>query len=177
MRDRQSALMVIQNAIHNEVSGQRFYSDAARFCIDLWTKEMFASLAAEEELHTRLLLVEYESLSNRGRWIDHKTALDREAGVDIAAFTFPEAERDGELFPDPGSPDQKVDRTMDDLSALALGIRMEQKAIDLYAKEARETDDNAAREAYEFLVVEETRHHDQLKGQWEKLTGMAFEAP
>jgi rubrerythrin len=176
MGDRQSALTVLQNAIHNEVSGQRFYSDAARFCIDLWTKEMFASLAAEEELHTRLLLVEYESLSNRGCWIDHETAQDSDTAVDITAFTFPEAEREDELFPAHGSSSQNVDRTMDDLSALALGIGMEQKAIDLYTKAARAADDSAAREAYEFLIVEETRHHDQLKAQWEKLAGKAFEA-
>jgi rubrerythrin len=175
MQDRQSALTVIRNAVHNEVSGQRFYSDAARFCIDLWTKEMFASLAAEEELHTRLLLVEYESLSAHGRWIDHETALYRDAGIDITAFTFPEGEPDGELFPAHGSPDQNVDRRMDDLSALALGIGMEKLAIDLYTQAARATDDSAARAAYEFLVVEETRHHEQLRGQWEKLAGRAFE--
>jgi rubrerythrin len=176
MRDRQSALTVIQNAVHNEVSGLRFYSDAARFCIDLWTKEMFASLVAEEELHTRLLLVEYESLSTGGRWIDHETALDRDAGIDITALTFPEGDFDAELFPAHGSSDQSVDHTMDDLSALALGIGMEKLAIDLYRQAARATDESAAREAYEFLVVEETRHHDQLRGQWEKLAGRAFEA-
>jgi rubrerythrin len=176
MQDRQSALTVIQNAVHNEVSGQRFYSDAARSCIDLWTKEMFASLAAEEELHTRLLLVEYESLSTRGRWIDHETALDRDAGIDITAFTFPAGELEGELFPTHGSSSQNVDRTMDDLSALALGIAMEKQAIDLYTQAARAADDDTAQEAYEFLIVEETRHHDQLRSRWEKLAGRAFEA-
>jgi rubrerythrin len=176
MRDRQGALRVIGNAIHNEVSGQRFYSDAAHFCIDLWAKEMFASLAEEEELHTRLLLVEYEALSSGGNWIDHKTALEKEARVDVTAFTFPEDELGEDLFPAHGSSDQSVDRTMDDLSALALGIGMETKAIDLYTKAAIATDDIAAREAYEFLVVEETRHYDQLRAQWEKLAGRAFEA-
>jgi rubrerythrin len=176
MQDKQNALTVIQNAVHNEISGQRFYSDAARSCIDLWTKEMFASLAAEEEVHTRLLLVEYESLSTRGRWIDHETALDRDPGIDITAFTFPEGELDGELFPAHGSPSHSVDRTMDDLSALALGIGMEQKAIDLYTQAAGATDDSAAREAYEFLIIEEIRHRDQLRGQWEQLAGRAFEA-
>ena len=53
MTDKEGALAVIGTAIQNEVAGQRFYNDAAFFCIDPWAKEIFATLASEEEGHTR----------------------------------------------------------------------------------------------------------------------------
>lgn len=87
MQDLESALAVIRSAIHDEVTGQRFYDDAARYCIDPWAKEMFATLAKEEDVHTRLLLREYEALTTQGRWIDPEMALASDAVVDITRFS------------------------------------------------------------------------------------------
>ncbi len=70
-----AALAVMRRAIQNEIAGQRFYNDAAYHCIDPWAKELFASLAQEEENHTRLLLVEYEAVETHGRWIDPNKAM------------------------------------------------------------------------------------------------------
>ncbi|MFC2046635.1 ferritin family protein [Chloroflexota bacterium] len=175
MQDNESALVVLRRAIHNEVNGQRFYSDAAHYCIDPWTKEMFASMAEEEIVHTRLLLLEYDALTRHGRWIDPDAALTSDADVDITAITFPEDELSEELFPTQGTAGNNVDRRSDDLAALAFGINMEKMAIDLYGRAAKVTEDQAAQKAYRFLVLEETRHYDQLRNQWEELAGMPFE--
>lgn len=174
MKDLENALTVIRRAIHNEISGQRFYDDAAFYCIDPWAKEIFATLARDEEGHTRLLLVEYESLTTDGRWIDYETAMASSADVDITRFTFP-AESGEELFPPEWSSSEVIDRRADDLAALAFGIEMEERAIALYGTELGAAEDPAARRAYEFLVEEETRHHRQLKDHWERLAGMPFE--
>jgi rubrerythrin len=63
----------------------------------------------------------------------------------------------------------------DDLAALAFGIQMEKGAIELYSQAGAMARDPAARQAYQFLVEEETRHYHDLKDQWEKLAGRAFE--
>lgn len=175
MREFESALAVIQQAIHNEVAGQRFYSDASFYCLDPWAKDLFATLAREEEEHTQLLLVEYQSLETKGQWIDPHVALLSDTQVDITRFTFPDDEPAQELFPSQGSVDQTVDRRADDLAALAFGIRMEQQAIALYGEQLDGNADAAAQEAYRFLVGEERRHYGQLKDQWERLAGMPFE--
>jgi rubrerythrin len=172
--DPEHALAVVQRALHNEIAGQRFYNDAAYYCIDPWAKEIFASLAREEEEHTRLLLVEYEALTTRGRWLDLDTAMSNAADLDITRFTFPELEPAVELFPPEWPASQAVDRRADDLAALAFGMEMEDKAIALYGEEARTNKDRAARQAYEFLIEEERRHYHQLRTQWEKLAGRAF---
>ena len=177
MQDLEGALAVIRRAIHNEITGQRFYSDASFYCIDPWAKEIFAALAQEEEEHTHLLLAEYESLSTGGQWLDPDTARTSGAQADISKISFVDDEPAEQLFPSQSSVSEAVDRTADDLSSLALGIEMEQKAIALYAQQAERLTDPAAVEAYRFLVEEETRHYERLKERWEELAGMPFTAP
>lgn len=172
--DLESALVVIRHAIHNEIAGQRFYSDASFHCIDPWAKDVFSSLAQEEQTHTQLLLVEYEALETRGKWVDPDTALARTSDVDITTVTFVDDGPAYELFPPQWSAGDAVDRRSDDLAALAFGVRMEQEAIDLYGRERASNPDPAAQEAYGFLVEEELRHFRQLKEQWERLAGMPF---
>ena len=175
VRALDGTLAVIRRAIHNEIAGQRFYNDAAHYCIDPWAKEIFARLAQDEEGHTRLLLAEYDALKTRGQWLDPETALANEADVDITRFTFPDDDLGQELFPPQWSTEDAIDRRADDLTALAFGVRMEQAAIDLYAAEAEAAHDRAACQAYQFLVEEETRHHEQLRGHWEALAGTPFQ--
>jgi rubrerythrin len=175
-QDIAQALVVLRRAIHNEITGQRFYSDAAFACIDPWAKEVFATLAREEQVHTRLLLLEHEALTTQGRWLDLEMARTSNAEVDIARFDFPDDEQVEELFPLHASVEQIVDRRVDDLDALAVGIKMEKAAIDLYSRAATATGDPVARETYGFLVEEETRHYHQLRSQWEDLAGTAFVA-
>lgn len=174
MPEMQSALAVIRRAIQNEIAGQRFYHDASFYCVDPWAKDVFASLAREEEKHTHLLLVEYQALETSGRWVDLDVALRSRAEVDITRITFSDDEPAGELFPPQWSVREAVDRRADDLKALAFGVEMEQQAIALYEEEAARSTQPAAQRAYQFLVEEETRHYHQLRGQWERLAGMPF---
>jgi rubrerythrin len=171
----ESMLAVMRQAIHNEIAGERFYSDASFYCIDPWAKDVFASLARDEEGHTQLLLVEYESLQSKGQWVDPDAAMLRDSQVDITRFTFSDEEPAQELFPPQLAVGETVDRRADDLAALAVGIRMERQAIILYREQLDENADPAAQKAYQFLVSEERRHYQQLTEQWERLAGRPFE--
>ncbi len=169
-----SALVVIRRAIQNEIAGQRFYSEAAFYCVDPWAKDVFANLAREEEEHTQLLLAEYAALTTQGQWVDYEQALVGRAGVEITELTFLEEELEVELFPPQWTAGDAVDRRVDDLDALAFSVRMEEKAIGLYRGEGASTLDPVAQRAYRFLVEEETRHYHQLREQWERLSGRPF---
>ena len=171
MQELDGALGVIRRAIQNEIAGQRFYNDASFYCIDPWAKEVFATLARDEEVHTHLLLVEYESLSTGGQWLDPDIAEASGARADIRNISFPDDELAQQLFPPQRSASVAIDRTADDLAALAFGTEMEQGAIALYTEQADRTTDPAAKEAYRFLVEEEIRHYEQLKEHWERLAG------
>jgi rubrerythrin len=174
-QDIESALAIVRQALHNEITGQRFYYDAAYYSIDPWAKEIFASLAKEEDDHTRLLLLEYEALTTQGRWLDLETAQSSQAKVDIARIDFSTDEPAKELFPPQWEAGQAVDRTVDDLAALAFGVKMERAAVDLYSHAARTIGDPVAQRTYHYLVEEETRHYHQLKTWWEDLAGLPFD--
>jgi hypothetical protein len=68
-----------------------------------------------------------------------------------------------------------VDRRTDDLAALAFGIRMEERAIGMNSQAAWTAKDRLAGEPHGFLVEEETRHCEQLRRNWEELSGMAWD--
>jgi len=179
MDDLQEALAVVRGAIQNEIAGQRFYHDAAYYCVDPWAKETFATLAREEEKHAFLLLGEYESLTTQGRWLPPGAALELGASADISQITFSSNEPGVALFPAGWSPEQAIDRGADDLSALAFGLQIEERSIAVYQREADDAADSAAREAFLFLVEEERRHYGQLQSRWEGLAGRSWpeEAP
>ncbi len=170
----ENALTILRSAIHSEIAGQRFYLDASFTCIDPRAKEVFATLARDEEEHSRLLLLEYESLTSLGRWQDPVTVLSSDVDVDITRFSFPDEPVTDELFPSDWQASQAVDRRSDDMDALAIGIHLEIKAIELYGDAAAMAQETAARQAYEFLVSEENRHLQQLKDQWERLADMPW---
>jgi len=174
MAESDSALAVIRRAIQNEIAGQRFYSEAAFYCVDPWAKDVFANLAREEEEHTQLLLVEHAALTAQGQWVDPGQALTGQAGVEITELTFSEEELDVDLFPPQWAAGDAVDRRVDDLAALAFGVRMEERAIDLYRREGASALDPFAQQAYRFLVEEEIRHYNQLKEHWQRLSGRPF---
>ena len=155
MAGLESTLTALRLAIRNEIAGQRFYHDAAFYCIDPWAKDVFANLAREEEVHTHLLLVEYEALEKTGEWVAPEQALEREANIEITMLNFSGDESEAELFPPEWSVGDAVDRRADDLDALAFGIRMEQEAISLYNRERANSPDPSAKTAYGFLIEEE----------------------
>jgi rubrerythrin len=175
MGSRENALAVVRRALHDEIAGQQFYSEAAFYCIDLWAKELFDMLARDEEEHTQLLLVEHEALTTGGRWIELETARASEAKVGVTDLDLSHDAPEEPLFPPQWSVEAAVERQADDLAALAFGIKMEERAIDLYGQAARTAEDRMVQEAYHFLVEEETRHHEQLREHWEKLSGKAWD--
>lgn len=175
MEEQNGALVVLLRAIQNEIAGQRFYDDAARYCIDPWAKELLSTLARDEEVHAQLLLGQYDALRSGAGWQSLQAAIARGATADLRRLTFPAEEPSAALFPSGWSPDQALGRTADDLSALALGIEIENLAVALYKGEGAAARDDAARDAYEFLVQEERRHYRLLTTHWERLSGTPWE--
>jgi len=173
--DIEDALLIIRHAIQNEIAGQRFYNDASFHCIDPWAKDIFAGLAKEEEVHTKVLILAHGALKTQGRWIDLEAARNSDVQVDITRIDFGDEVPAEELFPLQWSVGQAVDRRADDLAALALGIKMEELAIDLYSRAARTSNSPAAQKTYDYLVEDETRHYHELRTQWEALAGRAFQ--
>jgi rubrerythrin len=174
MRNQEPALMVLLRAIQNEIATQRFYDDAASYCIDPWAKEVFGNLAREREDRAYLLLCEYESLRASGRWHNGGSAWPVDAGPDFSCLRFEEGEKPEDAFLQKWAVDQAIDRRSDDLEALAFGVLVEKRTLEHYQQAEQAAEEEEARQAYEYLIQDETRHYRQLKDRWEKRSGRQF---
>ncbi len=158
--DWNSPLGVLRRAMQIERDGYKFYTEAAERAAGERGKQMFLGLAADEEKHLHLLLIEYKALESGQGWIDPTKALDQELDLDPANPDLP-----GEEYPEDTfifSPKREAS-IEGDIAALEFGLETEKLSYDLYTESAKETSDPAAKQAYEFLAREENRHYEILQ--------------
>lgn len=165
--DWNSPLGVLRRGMQLERDGYKFYHAAAERASGERGKNMFLGLAADEEKHLRLLMVEYRALESGQGWIDPTQALEQELDLDPANPDLP-----GEDYPEPSpifSPAREPSLE-GDIAALDFAMETEKLSYDLYAKSAQEATDAAAKEAYEILAQEENRHYEILQNSHNYLT-------
>ena len=175
MKVRQAALFVLRHGIQNDLAGQRFYFDAASYCIDPWAKEVFVTLARRKEKQVRRLLAEYESVRDLKRRNGRGNGGSGHPALDITQLTFQEDEAVEGSLPFQLSAAQLVDRRSDDLQALALGIDVERSVLELYRQASLAAKEREVRKAYEFLLRDKARHYHRLRDQWKELAGVPFD--
>ncbi len=61
---------ILELAVDREIAANRFYLDMARDAETPEGREMFLSLAKEEDLHRRILRAEIDSIGKNGFWFD-----------------------------------------------------------------------------------------------------------
>jgi rubrerythrin len=165
--DWNSPLGVLRRGMQLERDGYKFYQEAAERASGKRGKNMFLGLAADEEKHLRLLMVEYQALESGQGWIDPTLALEQELDLDPANPDLP-----GEDYPEPSpifSP-ARAPSLEGDIAALDFGMETEKLSYDLYAQAAQEATAAAAKEAYEILAQEENRHYEILQNSRNYLT-------
>ena len=158
MDPKDVGLCALEKAIRIEKDGRRFYLQAAERTNDQRGKEIFLSLAHEEEEHLRIVEKEYDSLSKGKGWL----ALAKATGeVDLRSPLFP-----------PGREAlEKMVRSDDsDLDALLLALGFENKSYELYRKGYTETDDPQGKAVYEYLADMEREHFETLMRNYEHLS-------
>jgi rubrerythrin len=150
-----------------ERDGYIFYIRAAEYASGERGKAMFRDLAAQEEQHLRLLLVEYQALEEGRGWVPYQEAMQQDFPLDPADPDLPGEE------PSEPMPVFTAGRTAsleNDIAALEFGLETERISRELYAQGAEGSDDPSAREAYQFLVEQEEHHYRLLQNTLEYLT-------
>jgi len=156
MQEDSVALQALRQAISLEQDGYKFYTEAAERTADPRGREMFLSLADDEELHLRIVQDQYEALSGGEGWVSFSETMEVEP-IDL----------DKPLFP----PDEEViDPEASDTDALLFGLQIENESYELYRKAAAETADSAGKAMYQFLADQERTHFDVLMLNYEHLT-------
>jgi rubrerythrin len=164
--DWNSPLGILRRAMQIERDGYRFYNEAAERAVGERGRNMFRGLAADEEKHLRILLVEYRAQESGQGWIDPIQALEEEFELDPANPDLP-----GEEVPEPWPifTPARQPSLEGDIAALEFGMETEELSYDLYKRAAEEQTDRVAKQVYELLAREENRHYEILQSSLDYL--------
>lgn len=138
-------------AMQTELEGYEFYRMAAVKCQDGGAKRMFESLARDEVEHQRILKEQYESIIKGGDFIPPKKPGRSRLKVKSPVFSksFLESKKKKQF----------------EMSALSVGVLLEQNAIDFYSKQAKQVKTSQAKRFFRELADWEGQHLRALLAQ------------
>jgi rubrerythrin len=157
--DWDSAQGILRRGMSLERDGYAFYKLAAQRASAKRASAMFEDLASQEADHLHLFLAQYRALDEGTGWLSVDEAMAVDLGLDPANPDLPGDE------PPSGLPVFTPDREVSlqgDIAVLEYGLETERITRDLYAEAAAETDDETAKQVYEFLVAQEEQHYQLL---------------
>lgn len=147
---RKALLDALRQAIAAEHEGYGFYLMASKATEDARGKEVFGRLAQEELAHASFLKAQYRSIGETGR-VDPGATPGRPQAFGGGIFSPALRERVGEAH--------------FEMSALGVGIHLEQDSMEFYAEQAKRAMDPAVRAFFRELSEWEAGHFRALLEQ------------
>jgi len=138
-------LDILKEAISIEIYGREYYLRFSELIEDENARSIFRGLSRDEEEHMFLLENEFKKIE--GLPFDAKV-LD-ETNREKARSIFPESDKT-----------LSVSETKD---ALSLGIRTEERSIELYSKSAKQKDIGSSKDLFLKLAHIEGKHKEMLE--------------
>lgn len=146
----------LRQAIRNESDGFHFYTMAAARIEDDKGREVFETLAREEQHHLNFLKRQHRSLVETGK-IDPTIGLGKPAELTGDSPIFSEAIK------------ARIKDAHFEMSALSIGIQLELGSRQFYERQANQADIAEVQEFYRRLADWESGHYHALLGQQESL--------
>lgn len=153
-------LEAVKNALEAEKEGMRAYLSLARMTEDPTGKNMFISLAQDEEDHARILEEQASLLEGGLGWCSYSA---RGSEVEKLRPNLKQVEAR-----------KRSTEGMNELDALRIALDQEKTAIELYKRQAETLADEKAREMYRKLAAMEEAHYDVLQAQIDHIEGTGF---
>ena len=138
-------LELLRQAMDLEREGMKFYSKASKCARDRKVAELFRRLSAEEGTHFEMLEQVHDHLARNNEWLVMKDLMEQGDRVVLHADIFASDVPCGEL---------------DDLAAIALGIKAEEDSIRFYreAFDGCHVGNKGGCEVFKWLVDFEREH-------------------
>jgi rubrerythrin len=153
---RKKLLDALRRAIEAEYEGYGFYLMAAKSTEDEQGRTIFRQLAEEEQQHAAYLKTQHKAITETGH-VDPQAKLGSPLTLAARSPIF--------------SADLK--RRLGDahfeMSALGVGVHLEQSAMEFYAAQARDSTDAAVRAFFRELSDWEAGHYHALLAQQQEL--------
>lgn len=131
---------IFKEAISIEIYGMEYYSIFSELIEDENAKLLLRGLSRDEGEHRKYLETEYKKLSGKT--------------IDVSILDTPSREKARNVFPESMEP-LGIEETKD---ILRLGIRTEERSIELYSNSAKRIDAGTSRELFLKLARFEEQH-------------------
>lgn len=146
MNEKDMMLMdILKEAISIEIYGREYYSIFSELVEDENAKSLFRGLSRDEAEHRQLLENQFLKVTGKS--------------FDIVAVDEVNREKAKRIFPESLEP-LGIQETKD---ILKLGIRTEERSIELYSKSVDKTDNKSSKDLFSRLVLFETEHKKTLE--------------
>jgi rubrerythrin len=151
----EATINAIKTALQNEKKSIELYSNAAKTTKNPVVKKTMMFLADWEKNHYEKIERLNANLLGQMAIFDIKTECSEDALCVIKEFFG----RNKEEF------ENKVKGSKDDIMIYETGMQIEKEGFKFYKKSASETDDDEAKQLFEFLANEENIHYIFLEDQ------------
>ncbi|MFO8054438.1 MAG: ferritin family protein [Bacteroidales bacterium] len=144
-----NTLDILKQAILLERRGKSFYTQVAEQTNNPDVKNIFEIMAKEEDLHEQYLSSQYKAYEKAGRFTTFDLPKETEAG--IANLVLDDNMK------------KSIEAASFEAAAISAAIDMENKAIRIYADQAKAATDPQEKELYQWLSDWENTHHRILQ--------------
>ena len=146
MKELQHILSGLQQALQMEADGKRFYLEAARVSTNAAGKELFKSLAQEEDEHALHFKAIYDRLKTEQGWDDERPTSGARPGTRSIFIT---ALRDLHTPPHAEQGEKE---------AVEKAMQLEEQSYELYRGRSLDAESDAEKQFYQRLMAEERGH-------------------
>jgi rubrerythrin len=143
-----NALNILKMAILMERRGKEFYNTVAQHTKDENVRNIFSLMAKEEELHIEQLSEHFKVYQKKGEF--DKMVVAKQEKDTIAKMILNPAIK------------KSISAASFEAAAISAAIDMENKAIEVYSKRAKDSTDVNEKELYSWLADFERGHHKLL---------------
>ncbi len=156
------AALVLRNAVEMEIQGKAFYEKAAEKTTDQKGKDMFLRLVEQERVHADILEDQLNMFVHDRGWVTLKQLRNGASALKISVFEDKDIKKI-EIGPNAG-----------DLDVIKLGMEVEKKSVDFYRAAGNDFRDKNAKDVFNWLVEQETRHLATLQAEFDRQTKSVF---
>jgi rubrerythrin len=146
--DKSNTLTILKNAFLMERKGKALYEQAMDHATDDTVKAFFKDLADDEQAHMNILEKQFKAYMKSGKFM--AGGYENNGG----AITVPDILDD--------TLKDKIHAASFEATAITASISFEEKAVNLYAQQAKEATDPEEQKMYKWLSTWEKTHLQKL---------------
>jgi rubrerythrin len=159
--EQETTIAALQASLKMEIDGKEFYEKASRSSKNELGKKLLKKLAAEEDVHRSVFKNIFNTIKSKKGWPDVKFTGDGGQGLrTVFAQAIDEMDRNVKPI---GTEMEAIEKAMD----------MENKTYDFYIKRSGEATQDAEKQFYNALSMQESEHHRVLLDYYEFLKNPA----